>query len=73
MDIAIGGCPILVIVSEGSFKNFYAFALDDNKIKLVDKIEDLQDGATVDLKYFEGHYFVYGQCGIISRVSLSKN
>lgn len=72
MDIAIGGKPVLLIASEGIQRNLYAFAYGDNKITMVDKIDDLHDSPIVDIKYFNGHYFTYGLDGIINRVSLSK-
>ena len=72
MDIAIAGKPILLISSEGTQRNLYAFAYGDNKITMVDKIDNLHDNKIVDIKYFNGHYFTYGLDGIINRVSLSK-
>jgi hypothetical protein len=72
MDIAIAGKPVIVIASEGIQRNIYAFAFDGVKISLVDKIEDIHRAKVVDLKYFNGHYFTYGEDGVINRFSLSK-
>lgn len=72
MDIAIAGKPVIVIASEGVQRNIYAFAFDGLKISLIDKIESIHKGPVVDMKYFNGHYFTYGDDGVINRFSLSK-
>lgn len=72
MDIAVGGRPIIIVGSEGNFRNLYAFAFEGNRVFLVDKIEDIHQGKIVDIKYFNGHYFTYGLDGVINRVSLSQ-
>lgn len=72
MDIAVGGKPIIIVGSEGSFRNLYAFAFEGNRVFLVDKIEDIHQAKILDLKYYNGHYFTYGLDGVINRVSLSQ-
>ena len=72
MDIAVGGRPIIIIGSEGQFRNLYAFAFEGNRVFLVDKIEDVHQGKILDIKYFNGHYFTYGLDGVINRVSMSQ-
>jgi len=72
MDIAIAGRPVIIIASEGYHRNLYAFAFENNRIYLVDKIDDLHEKTIIDVKYFNGHYFTYGKDGVINRVSLSK-
>ena len=72
MDIAISGQPVIIITSEGVQRNFYAFAFDNGKINMVDKIDDLHDAKILDVKYHNGHYFTYGLDGVLNRISLSK-
>lgn len=72
MDIAISGKPIIILASEGLHRNIYAFAFEEGRIFLVDKIDDIHKDKIVDVKYFNGHYYTYGRDGVINRFSLSK-